>query len=74
MGHFFFIHVKTKDALLHAINEEYVEPVEVLLDHEEIILVEGEPWVKTIPFESYLTKKIIELGGFRWTNSRLHAR
>ena len=37
--------VETKDALLHAINEEYVEAVEVLLDHEESIHKEGEPWV-----------------------------
>ena len=36
--------VETKDALLHAINEEYVEAVEVLLDHEESIHTEGEPW------------------------------
>ncbi|KAB7502840.1 Transient receptor potential-gamma protein, partial [Armadillidium nasatum] len=34
--------VETKDALLHAINEEYVEAVEVLLDHEETIHVEGK--------------------------------
>ena len=34
--------VETKDALLHAINEEYVEAVEVLLDHEESIHKEGE--------------------------------
>ena len=39
-----FYQVETKDALLHAINEEYVEAVEVLLDHEESIHVEGEPW------------------------------
>ena len=39
------IKVETKDALLHAINEEYVEAVEVLLDHEESIHKEGEPWV-----------------------------
>ena len=64
-----FIKVETKDALLQAINEEYVEAVEVLLNHAE-----GEPWVKTITFESYLTKAILELGGFRWTNSHLHAR
>ena len=37
--------VETKDALLHAINEEFVEAVEVLLDHEESIHAEGEPWV-----------------------------
>ena len=38
--------VETKDALLHAINEEYVEAVEVLLDHEESIHQEGELWVQ----------------------------
>lgn len=27
--------VDTKDALLHAISEEFVEAVEVLLDHED---------------------------------------
>ena len=40
--------VETKDALLHAINEEYVEAVEVLLDHEESIHTEGEPWISII--------------------------
>lgn len=34
--------VETRDALLHAINEEYVEAVEVLLEHEENIHEEGE--------------------------------
>ena len=34
--------VETKDALLHAINEEYVEAVELLLEHEETIHREGE--------------------------------
>ena len=29
--------VETKDALLHAISEEYVEAVEVLLEHEEMV-------------------------------------
>ena len=38
------LQAETKDALLHAINEEYVEAVEVLLDHEESIHLEGEPW------------------------------
>ena len=38
---------ETKDALLHAINEEFVEAVEVLLDHEESIHIEGQPWVRT---------------------------
>ena len=37
--------VETKDALLHAIHEEYVEAVEVLLDHEESIHKEGDLWV-----------------------------
>ena len=44
--------VETKDALLHAINEEFVEAVEVLLDHEESIHVEGEPWVSSALFLS----------------------
>lgn len=37
--------VETKDALLHAIDVEFVEAVEVLLEHEEIIHKEGEPYV-----------------------------
>ncbi len=40
--------VETKDALLHAINEEYVEAVEMLLEHEETIHVPGEPHVRGI--------------------------
>ena len=56
--------VETKDALLHAINEEYVEAVEVLLDHEESIHKEGELWVKititTFVFILYVW--FIELG------------
>ena len=42
--------VSTKDALLHAINEEFVEAVEVLLDHEETIHKEGEPHVRLFTF------------------------
>lgn len=38
--------VKTKDALLHAINVEFVEAVELLLEHEELIHKEGEPYVR----------------------------
>ncbi|KAH8336809.1 hypothetical protein KR059_003944, partial [Drosophila kikkawai] len=34
--------VETKDALLHAINAEFVEAVELLLEHEELIYKEGE--------------------------------
>lgn len=29
--------VETKDALLHAINQEFVEAVELLLEHEELL-------------------------------------
>ncbi|XP_049937649.1 transient-receptor-potential-like protein [Schistocerca serialis cubense] len=36
--------VETRDALLHAINVEFVEAVELLLEHEEIIHKEGEPY------------------------------
>uniref|UniRef100_A0A1B6EER2 Transient receptor ion channel domain-containing protein n=1 Tax=Clastoptera arizonana TaxID=38151 RepID=A0A1B6EER2_9HEMI len=34
--------VETKDSLLHAINSEFVEAVELLLEHEEIIHKEGD--------------------------------
>ncbi|XP_065366954.1 transient-receptor-potential-like protein [Calliphora vicina] len=34
--------VETNDALLHAINAEFVEAVELLLEHEELIYKEGE--------------------------------
>lgn len=37
--------VQTKDALLHAINVEFVEAVEILLEYEELIHKEGEPYV-----------------------------
>jgi hypothetical protein len=37
--------VETKDALLHAIHEEYVEAVDVLLEYEDTIHKEGEPHV-----------------------------
>lgn len=38
--------VKTADALLHAIDREFVEAVELLLEHEELIHKEGELYVK----------------------------
>ena len=41
----YILQVETKDALLHAINEEFVEAVEVLLEHEETIHLEGTPHV-----------------------------
>lgn len=37
--------VETKDSLLEAINQEFVEAVELLLEHEELIHKEGEPYV-----------------------------
>lgn len=37
--------VQTKDALLQAINAEFVEAVELLLEHEELIHTEGNPYV-----------------------------
>lgn len=37
--------VHTKDALLQAINAEFVEAVELLLEHEELIHLEGDPYV-----------------------------
>lgn len=39
--------IKVKDALLHAIKEEYVEAVELLLEWEEKIHVVGEPYVSS---------------------------
>lgn len=40
--------VDTKDALLHAINVEFVEAAELLLEYEELIHKEGEPYVSFI--------------------------
>lgn len=37
--------VETRDSLLHAIDVEFVEAVEVLLEHEELIHRDGEPYV-----------------------------
>lgn len=38
--------VEPKDALLHAISVEFVEAVELLLEYEEIVHKEGEPYVR----------------------------
>ena len=38
--------IATKDALLHAINKEFVEAVELLLEHEEIFHKEGSQYVR----------------------------
>lgn len=40
--------VETRDALLHAISEEFVEAVEALLDHEERHNRPGEPHVSIL--------------------------
>lgn len=40
--------VQTKDALLQAINAEFVEAVELLLEHEELIHADGELYVSCI--------------------------
>lgn len=44
--------VEPKDALLHAINEEFVEAVELLLEYEEIVYKEGEKYVKCYPYKA----------------------
>jgi len=36
--------IATRDALLHAIDKEFVEAVELLLEHEELIHKEGDPY------------------------------
>lgn len=38
--------VEAQDALLHAISEEFVEAVELLLDHEETVTAEGKQHVR----------------------------
>lgn len=42
--------VEAQDALLHAISEEFVEAVELLLDHEEKIVAGGQQHVRTTHF------------------------
>nr|XP_023013232.1 transient-receptor-potential-like protein [Leptinotarsa decemlineata] len=55
----------TKDALLYAISVEFVEAVELLLEHEELIHKEGEPYswqkldVNTAMFTPDLTPLIL---------------
>jgi hypothetical protein len=43
--------VATKDSLLHAINVEFVEAVDLLLQHEEIIHKDGEPHVSKMSYK-----------------------
>lgn len=42
--------IQVKDALLHAISEEYVEAVETLLYYEETNHEPGKPYVSSNPF------------------------
>ena len=42
--------VETRDALLHAIDAEFVEAVEVLLEHEEVVHKEGDKYVSLFSF------------------------
>uniref|UniRef100_A0A336L2Z3 CSON002599 protein n=1 Tax=Culicoides sonorensis TaxID=179676 RepID=A0A336L2Z3_CULSO len=55
--------VQTKDALLQAINAEFVEAAELLLEHEELIHKEGEPysWQKVDICTSMFTPEITPL-------------
>ncbi|KAF2366307.1 Transient receptor potential channel [Trinorchestia longiramus] len=53
----------TKDSLLHAIDVEFVEAVEVLLEHEEVIHKDGEPysWEKIDRHTASFTPEITPL-------------
>jgi len=55
--------VEPKDNLLHAINAEFVEAVELLLQYEELVLTEGEPysWEKVDWNTAYFTPDITPL-------------
>jgi transient-receptor-potential-like protein len=45
--------VETKDALLHSIDVGFVEAAELLLEHEELIHKDGEPYV-SFSIESHM--------------------
>lgn len=47
--------VEIKDAILHAIDKEFVECVEVLLDYEEKHHKEGEPFVRLFNIQVQLS-------------------
>lgn len=78
--------VQTRDALLHSINVEFVEAVELLLEHEELIHKDGEPYVSTLfpttvhiiclLFNSifYLFYLILELADRRHEYCSIHPR
>lgn len=46
--------IQVKDALLHAISEEYVEAVETLLYYEETTHEAGKPYVSFEKFKSFI--------------------
>lgn len=50
-----------KDALLHAIKEEYVEAVEILLEWEERIHKPGQPYVSLIYISAILINFDIDI-------------
>jgi transient receptor potential cation channel subfamily C len=49
--------VEAQDALLHAISEEFVEAVELLLDHEECVISAGQQHVRASHFCIHLFDK-----------------
>ena len=51
--------LKVGDALLHAINEDFVEAVELLLEWEELHHTEGTPYVSNKSLTNTLTSQNI---------------
>jgi len=51
--------VGPKDNLLHAINAEFVEAVELLLQYEELVHTEGEPYVSMVPVKRLILFSIV---------------
>lgn len=67
--------VETKGALLYAINIEFVEAVEFLLEHEELIHVDGDLYVRTFSarFARFVALFFSELGKGRRASIALYA-
>jgi hypothetical protein len=51
--------VEAQDALLHAISEEFVEAVELLLDHEQTVTAEGQQHVRISCLYALYMQKLI---------------
>lgn len=67
--------VETKDALLEAINQEFVEAVELLLEHEELIRKEGEAYVRVNEVSSRKNWFcVLNSHGRKLTSTRLRIR